>query len=468
VLRYGARVSLTASEVRAGLDHPVIDADGHGIEYLPWFRDLLRDEGGPGAVDAWDVVENGARRTRALEVDTKRALGLFRVSWWGLPSENTYDRASAMLPALLHDRLDGLGIDVAVCYPTYGLTVMGLDDPDLRVAAARAFNTYYAQAYAGLRDRLEPVAIVPTYAPDEAIEVLDHAVGTLGLQAVMCTGLVHRPIPGENLPRGARWVDALGLDSAHDYDPLWRRFVDLDVTPTFHSTGMGWGSRTSPSSYVANHLGSFGAAGEALCRSLLLGGVMTRFPELRFAFLEGGVAWAATLCGDLAGHFEKRHGDALGLYDPARLDRDELAALIEEFGHDEVRVRVGDLDAALHMLSEPDEDRAQLDEFAASGFRSPADIRDAFARQCFFGCEADDATWALAFAPEYHGTRLGAMFASDLGHWDVPDATQVLPEAWELVERGLVTTDDFRAFTHDHALALWGPKLFADTIVATP
>ena len=134
-----------------------------------------------------------------------------------------------------------------------------------------------------------------------------------------------------------------------------------------------------------------------------------------------------------------------------------LTPLIEQYGNDAVRARVGDLDGALHMLSEPDEDPAALDEFATSGLRSPADIRDAFARQCFFGCEADDPTWALAFAPEYHGTRLGAMFASDLGHWDVPDATAVLPEAWELVERGLVATDDFRAFTHDHALALWGP-----------
>jgi predicted TIM-barrel fold metal-dependent hydrolase len=457
----------TASEIRAGLDHPVIDADGHGIEYLPWFRDLLRDEGGPGAVDAWNVVENGSRVTRTLDRATKRALGVFRVPWWGLPSENTRDRATAMLPALLHERLDELGIDVAVCYPTYGLTVMGLDDPHLRVAAARAFNTYYAQAYGGLRDRLEPVAIVPTFAPDEAIDVLDHAVGTLGLHAVMCTGLVHRPLPGENLPRGARWVDALGLDSEHDYDPLWRRFADLGVTPTFHSTGMGWGSRTSPTSYVANHVGSFGAAGEALCRSLLLGGVMARFPELRFAFLEGGVTWAATLCSDLVGHMEKRHSDVIGQYDPARLDRPQLTDLIRRYGHPEVQERAGDIESALHMLSEPNEDPAQLDEFAASGLHSPADIRATFARQCFFGCEADDPTWALAFAPEYHGTRLGAMFASDLGHWDVPDATHVLPEAWELVENGLVTTDDFRAFTYENALALWGPKLFAETVLAT-
>jgi amidohydrolase family protein len=459
-------VSLTAAEVRAALDHPVIDADGHGIEYLPWFRDLLRDEGGADAVDAWDVVENGARLSRALDAATQRALGVFRVSWWGLPAENTLDRAAAMLPALLYQRLDELGIDVAVCYPTYGLTVMGLDDPDVRVAAARAFNTYYAQAYDGLRDRLEPVAIVPTYAPDEAIAALDHAVETLGLRAIMCTGLVARPLQGENRPRGARWIDALGLDSAHDYDPLWRRFTELGVTPTFHSTGMGWGSRTSPSSYVANHVGSFAAAGEAICRSLILGGVMHRFPELRFAFLEGGVAWAATLCSDLVGHLEKRRGDALLRYDPARLDRDELTRLIEQFGTSPMRKHIADLDAALHMLSEPDEDPALLDEFAASGLQSPADVRETFARQCFFGCEADDPTWALAFASEYHGTRLGAMFASDLGHWDVPDATQVLPEAWELVERGLVTTEQFRAFTHDHALELWGPSLFAGTVVA--
>ena len=68
--------------------------------------------------------------------------------------------------------------------------------------------------------------------------------------------------------------------------------------------------------------------------------------------------------------------------------------------------------------------------------------------------------------PDYAGTRLRAMFASDLGHWDVPDACAVLPEAWELVERGHVTADDFKAFTHDNALALWGDEMFANTVIA--
>ena len=33
-------------------------------------------------------------------------------------------------------------------------------------------------------------------------------------------------------------------------------------------------------------------------------------------------------------------------------------------------------------------------------------------------------------------------------------------------ERGHVTADDFKAFTHDNALALWGEEMFADTVTA--
>ena len=452
-----------AADVRAQLDHPVVDADGHHIEYLPLVRDLIAEYGGGAAADAFDVIRNGAAMTRTLDADTQHALGTFRVSWWGLPTAQTLDRATAMLPALLDERLAELGIDVSILYPTYGLTVMGIDDSDVRVAAAKAFNTYAAEAFAPHSRRLLPVAVVPTYEPDEAIAVLDHATQALGLRAVMCTGLVQRPLPGDHGVRGARWLDALGLDSARNYDPFWHRCDELGITPTFHSTGMGWGSRVSPTNYVANHLGSFAAAGEALCRSLYLGGVMHRFPTLRFAFLEGGVAWAASLCADLVGHWEKRNREAIEQYNPARLDTELLRELFEKHATPRVRERLDALADALRMLSDPDEDPSQLDEFRYTGVRDASDIRATFRDRLFFGCEADDPSWALAFASQYHGTMLGAMFASDLGHWDVPDAREVLPEAFELLERGHVDAAQFRAFTYDNARRCWGEAVFAGT-----
>lgn len=67
---------------------------------------------------------------------------------------------------------------------------------------------------------------------------------------------------------------------------------------------------------------------------------------------------------------------------------------------------------------------------------------------------------------DYVGIRRRAMFAPDLGHWDVPDTSAVLPEAWELVERGHVTADDVMAFTHDNALSLWETRC-SPTVVAT-
>ena len=218
----------------------------------------------------------------------------------------------------------------------------------------------------------------------------------------------------------------------------------------------GWGTRMSRTSYVFNHIGNFAAAGEAACRSLLLGGAPMRFPGLPFGFLEGGVAWGLNLYSDFLGHWEKRNSEAIAHYDPAELDRGQLEKLFHEYGPSPVTDRMDRLDEGLTMLSDPDEDRANLDEFAESGVRTAEDVKRIFEEQYFFGCEADDPMNALAFDTKLapHGARLRAIFASDISHWDVPDIREVLPEAWELVEEGHLDETDFRAFVCDNVAAV--------------
>jgi hypothetical protein len=341
----------------------------------------------------------------------------------------------------------------------------------VRQAACRAFNRYHAEVFAGLGDRLAPVALIPMHTPAEAVAELDHAVTALGFKAVLLAGHVLRPLPGENVPRGARWLDSFGAESPHDYDPVWARCGALGVAPTFHSSGMGWGSRNSLHSYVFNHLGNFAAAGEAVCRALFLHGVPKRFPRLRFAFLEGGVAWAAQLAADLVGHYEKRNREAVRSYDPARLDRARLAQLATHYGAPRVVERLGELDASLHLLSEPDEDPARLDEFAATGVASAEELARLFAERFFFGCEADDPLNAVAYdrARNPCGLSLHALFGSDIGHWDVPEIGHVLLEAFELVEDGIVAEEDFRRFAFASPVAFWtagNPGFFAGSAVA--
>ena len=85
------------------------------------------------------------------------------------------------------------------------------------------------------------------------------------------------------------------------------------------------------------------------------------------------------------------------------------------------------------------------------------DLGDLFDR-FYFGCEADDRMNAMAFNTKVNrfGKRLNAVFSSDIGHFDVPDMTRVVEEAWELVADGAMTAEDFRDFASDNTIRLHG------------
>jgi len=111
-----------------------------------------------------------------------------------------------------------------------------------------------------------------------------------------------------------------------------------------------------------------------------------------------------------------------------------------------------------------------LDEWAPSGVQSPEDIRDIFTKQFYFGCEGDDPLNVLAFDTKSSpfNARLHALYGSDLGHWDVPDMGDAAHEAYELVEDGLLSAEDFRDMVFTNAAEFWtstNPNFFQGTVV---
>jgi len=122
------------------------------------------------------------------------------------------------------------------------------------------------------------------------------------------------------------------------------------------------------------------------------------------------------------------------------------------------------------IATDSSEDPSALDEYARCGISKKEDIRDLYVPNFFFGCEADDPTNAWAFDSRRlpFGVRLNAIFSSDIGHWDVPDMTEVVDEAYELVEHGAITPDDFRDFVFTNPVKLWtamNPDFFKGTVV---
>jgi predicted TIM-barrel fold metal-dependent hydrolase len=471
------RMSAHASpeQVHAKLGHPVIDGDGHWIEYAPVFAEKMRKAVGDKGANGFLAAQRRIPDALSLSVEERKRRGIAMEGQWGRQSTNTRDRATAMLPKMLGDRLDELGIDFGVIYPTAGLGIPRIADDETRHAVIRGFNIVTADYFRGLEDRLTPAAVIPVHTPEEAIAELEFVTKQLGAKVCMFGSGVRRPLPGAKAsdPDVARFgagFDQLGLDSEHDYDPLWQKCRELKVAPTFHTGGRSYGERNSPSNFTFNHIGHFAAAGHAVAKALFLGGVTRRFPDLRFAFLEGGVGWGCQLFCDLIEHWERRGAKGLAYMDPKKLDRPLLRRYVEQYGYADIAAELDKRDGWPAREEDELTGGVPLDDYVHCGIAKKQDWIDLFAAPYYFGCEADDRMNATAFGKGMpFGARINAIFSSDIGHFDVPDMLMPLLEAYELVEDGLIGPQDFRDFTFANAVRLWGtqnPDFFAGTRVA--
>src|SRR5712692_11412768 len=324
--------------IHSRLTHPVIDSDGHWLEFGPTILEYMNKVGGTKAAEGLKSREEVVTRILMLSPERRHEERRTLPAWWAFPTKNTLDRATALMPKLLYERMGELGLDFTVLYPTTGLALPFIGNDESRQAACRAFNMYIADTFRAYSDKMTPVAVIPMNTPDEAIAELDYVANILKLKVVVMASLIRRPIAsyvrkGE-VNRLASWYDVLGIDSDYDYDPVWAKCVELMIAPTFHTDAMGWGGRTSISTYMYNHIGHFAEMGETLCKALFFGGVTRRFPTLKFAFLEGGVSTGARVYADLIARWKKRNPEAMENYNPANLNAELMVDLCRRYGEE--------------------------------------------------------------------------------------------------------------------------------------
>jgi len=485
------RAQSRSAKVKSKLDYPVIDTDIHTNPVGPLLEDYVAKYGGAKIVDEFRAgikkgFSVGAAQWYAATPQERIDRRLVRPPFWALPAENSRDLATAALPALLHERLEEQGTDYAVLYPNLTLFAPAVAREDLRRAVSRALNHFHADLYRPYADRLTPVAAIPLHTPQEGIEELEFAVNELGLKTAIIPGAVRRPIKAlaekypldqhPELANHVQWLDFLGLDSEHDYDPFWAKLIELGVNPTTHSSGQGWSARASSSNYMFNHIGHFADASEAFAKALFFGGVTRRFPQLRVGLLEGGAAWGANVYTHLVDRFLKRGGGNVQQYNPDRLDRDLIHDLFQRYGADLSQGReIGKDEAALLALSgglspvfQPQ--TTETDDFALAGITSVEDIRDRWVNNFYFGSEADDRTVAYAFNTKATplNAQVNAIYSSDAGHWDVPEISDTLHDTWSLVEEGVITKDNFKSLVFHKPYEFYtanNPDFFKGTAV---
>ena len=170
--------------------------------------------------------------------------------------------------------LDDVGIETTVLYPTRGLAYGKVVSRYWAVDLARAYNDWLFENYCQQNARFKGMALIPLQDPDAAVTELARAVEELGMCGAMLPSngiqfhLGHKfywPIYAEAQRLGC----SIGIHGgAHD----GFRMDDLNPYAPVHALGHSFGQMVA-----------FGA--------LVFNGICEKFPDVRFGFLEGGVAW---------------------------------------------------------------------------------------------------------------------------------------------------------------------------------
>jgi len=183
-----------AARVRAKLNHPMIDGDSHIVEYMPVLRDMLREVGGASAEKNFvtamghGLLDSGKKSWYDMTWDERRDNRGMRPPWWPLPTKNTIDRCTSMIPKLYHERMDDFGLDYAVLYPTVGLLFPHMANDEMRALSCRAFNEYAAAYYDEYADRMTVAATIPLHTPEEGIRGAESGCNSR-LRKTACGGI---------------------------------------------------------------------------------------------------------------------------------------------------------------------------------------------------------------------------------------------------------------------------------------
>jgi predicted TIM-barrel fold metal-dependent hydrolase len=204
-------------------------------------------------------------------------------------------------PAPRVELMDEQGIDQALMFPTLASLIeeRTRDDVELTHAVMHALNEWMLEQWTfDYERRIYPTPVITLPLLDRAIEELEWAVAQ-GARTVLV-----RPAP---VPQATGGTKSLGLP---EYDPFWRRAVELGIPVSMHASDSGYQRHLSeweggdeylsfaPSALrevVMGHRAIEDTMGALVCH-----GAFSRHPELKILVIENGSSFVRPLIETLA------------------------------------------------------------------------------------------------------------------------------------------------------------------------
>src|SRR3954453_784391 len=80
------------AQIRSQLSHPIVDGDGHWLEYAPVFSEKMRKAGGDKAADGFLAALRSTTDALKLKPEERARRGVAQPNFWNRQAENTLDR----------------------------------------------------------------------------------------------------------------------------------------------------------------------------------------------------------------------------------------------------------------------------------------------------------------------------------------------------------------------------------------
>lgn len=173
------------------------------------------------------------------------------------------------------------GVSAEVLYPTLGLRLFGIDDPELQEACFTVYNDWLIDYCSVAPKRLVGIPCLAAFNIDQSVAELERTN-----KAGLVGGLIWQ-VPREDLP----------LSSMH-YEPLWSKAEELDVPLHLHIlTGFDYSAisqDTRRKDPIEGHRGSVNHKLNGIVNSLfdlIFTGVFERHPKLKLVIVESEIGW---------------------------------------------------------------------------------------------------------------------------------------------------------------------------------
>jgi predicted TIM-barrel fold metal-dependent hydrolase len=169
------------------------------------------------------------------------------------------------------------GIDSEICFPSLGLWLYCLDDPEAEAASARLYNDWNDSFLGGNPARFVRCGMLPVLDFSNTLAELDYLAGK-GFTAAMLPAVTPPGLPKYNDPV---------------WDSVFAKGAALDIVFVLH-TGTGLETvvvERGPGAGIINYTNQVTDAQQYL----VTGGVLDRNPGAKVAFIESGASWLVAL-----------------------------------------------------------------------------------------------------------------------------------------------------------------------------